>query len=92
MKLKALTEAEKKMLDELREKAQTILDYMQRNGMMHFNRVGLDVTPDYNGKPHINIDAITRKGNEYRSASMYQFQYSDMEWTTNINEWKGKEE
>ena len=90
--MKALTEAEKKMLDELREKAQTILDYMQRNGMMHFYRVGLDVTPDYNGKPHINIDAITRKGNEYRSASMYQFQYSDMEWTTNITEWKGKEE
>ena len=90
--MKALTEAEKKMLDELREKAQTILDYMQRNGMMHFNRVGLDVTPAYNGKPHINIDAITRKGNEYRSASIYQFQYSDMEWTTNITEWKGKEE
>lgn len=90
--MKALTEAEKKMLDELREKAQTILDYMQRNGMMHFNRVGLDITPDFNGKPHINVDVSTGKGDELRIASMYQFQYSDMEWTTNINEWKGKEE
>lgn len=90
--MKTLTEAEQKMLDELREKAQTILDYMQRNGMMHFNRVGLDITPDFNGKPHINVDVSTGKGDERRIVSMYQFQYSDMEWTTNINEWKGKEE
>ena len=90
--MKTLTEAEQKMLDELREKAQTILDYMQRNGMMHFHRVGLDVTPDYNGAPHITVDVTTEKGNEYRIASMYQFQYSDMEWTTNVTEWKGEEE
>lgn len=90
--MKTLTEAEQKMLDELREKAQTVLDYMQRNGMMHFHRVGLDVTPDYNGKPHITVDVTTEKGRERRIASMYQFQYSDMEWTTNVTEWKGKEE
>ena len=90
--MKALTEAEKKMLDELREKAQTILDYMQRNGMMHFHRVGLDITPNFKGKPHITVDVSTGKGDERRVASMYQFQYSDMEWTTNISEWKGKEE
>ena len=90
--MKTLTEAEQKMLDELREKAQTVLDYMQRNGMMHFYRVGLDVTPDYNGAPHITVDVTTHKGNEYRSASMYQFRYSDMEWTTNVTEYKGKEE
>lgn len=90
--MKTLTEAEQKMLGELREKAQTILDYMQRNGMMHFNRVGLDITPDFKGKPHINVDVSTGKGDGRRIASMYQFQYSDMEWTTNINEWKGKEE
>lgn len=90
--MKTLTEAEQKMLDELREKAQTILDYMQRNGMMDFHRVGLDITPDFKGKPHINVDAITRKGNEYRSASMYQFLFMDTEWTTNVSGWKGKEE
>ena len=90
--MKTLTEAEQKMLDELREKAQTVLDYMQRNGMMHFHRVGLDVTPDFNGAPHITVDVTTEKGNERRIASMYQFQYSDMEWTTNVTEWKGKEE
>lgn len=90
--MKTLTEAEQKMLDELREKAQTVLDYMQRNGMMNFHRVGLDITPDFEGKPHINVDVTTHKGNEYRSASMYQFQYSDMEWTTNVSEWRGKEE
>ena len=90
--MKTLTETEQKMLDELREKAQTVLDYMQRNGMMHFHRVGLDVTPDYNGKPHITVDVTTEKGNERRIASMYQFQYSDMEWTTNVTEWKGEEE
>lgn len=90
--MKTLTEAEQKMLDELREKAQTVLDYMQRNGMMDFHRVGFDIAPDFKGSPNIHVDAITRKGNEYRSASMYQFQYSDMEWTTNVTEWKGKEE
>ena len=90
--MKTLTEAEQKMLDELREKAQTVLDYMQRNGMMHFHRVGFDIVPDFKGSPNIHIYAITHKGNEYRSASMYQFQYSDMEWTTNVTEWKGKEE
>lgn len=90
--MKTLTEAEQKMLDELREKAQTVLDYMQRNGMMHFHRVGLDVTPDYNGKPHITVDVTTHKGNEYRSASMCQFLFMDTEWTTNVSEWKGEEE
>lgn len=90
--MKTLTEAEQKMLDELREKAQTVLDYMQRNGMMHFHRVGLDITPDYNGKPHITVDATTKDGNEYRSASMYQFLFQDTIWTTNITEWKGEEE
>ena len=90
--MKTLTETEQKMLDELREKAQTVLDYMQRNGMMHFHRVGLDVTPDYDGAPHITVDVTTEKGKEHRIASMYQFQYSDMEWTTNVTEWKGKEE
>lgn len=90
--MKTLTEAEQKMLNELREKAQTVLDYMQRNGMTGFHRVGFDIVPDYNGKPHINVDATTHNGNGYRSASMYQFQYSDMEWTTNVTEWKGKEE
>lgn len=90
--MKTLTDTEQKMLDELREKAQTILDYMQRNGMMDFHRVGLDITPDFNGKPHINVDVTTKKDGEYRSASMYQLQYFDMEWTTNVSEWKGKEE
>lgn len=90
--MKTLTEAEQKMLDELREKAQTVLDYMRRNGMMHFHRVGLDVTPDFEGEPHINVCVTTEKGKERRIASMYQFQYSDMEWTTNITECKGKEE
>ena len=80
------------MLDELREKAQTVLDYMQRNGMMNFHRVGFDIAPDFKGRPHIHIDATTHNGNEYRSASMYQFQYQDMEWTTNVTKWKGKEE
>lgn len=80
------------MLDELREKALTVLDYMQRNGMMGFHRVGFDVTPDFNGKPHINVSVSTDRGNEHRVVSMYQFQYSDMEWTTNVTEWKGKEE
>lgn len=88
--MKTLTCVEQKMLDELREKAQTVLDYMQRNGMMHFHRVGLDVTPDYNGAPHITVNATTKDGNKYRSASMYQFQYFDMEWTTNVSEWKVK--
>ena len=87
--MKTLTDTEQKMLDELREKAQTVLDYMQRNGMMNFHRVGFDIVPDFKGKPHIHIDAITCKGNEYRSASMYQFLFQDTEWTTNITEWKG---
>lgn len=90
--MKTLTEAERKMLEELREKAQTVLDYMQRNGMMHFNRVGLNVTPDFKGKPHIDVDVSTCKGDERRVVTMFQFQYQDMEWTTNISEWKGKEE
>ena len=90
--MKTLTETEQKMLDELREKAQTVLDYMQRNGMMNFHRVGFDIAPDFKGRPHIHINAITHNGNEYRSASMYQFQYQDMEWTTNVTKWKGKEE
>jgi hypothetical protein len=90
--LKTLTEAEQKMLDELREKAQTVLDYMQRNGMTGFHRVGFDIVPDYKGKPYINVDAITHKGNEYRSASLCQFQHLDMEWTTHISEWRGKNE
>ena len=90
--MKTLTEPEQKMLDELREKAQTVLDYMQRNGMMNFHRVGFDIVPDFKGRPHIHIDAITRKGNEYRSASMCQFLYLDTEWTTNVSEWRGKEE
>lgn len=90
--MKALTETEQKMLNELREKAHSVLDYMQRNGMTGFRRVGFDIVPDYKGKPHIRVDATTHNGNEYRSASMYQFQYSDMEWTTDVSEWKGKEE
>ena len=89
--MKTLTETEQKMLDELREKAQTVLDYMQRNGMMEFYRVGLDIRPDFKGKPCIHVDATTKDGNEYRSAIMYQFQYSDMEWTINVSEWKDKE-
>ena len=89
--MRTLTEAEQKMFGELREKALTILDYMQRNGMMEFYRVGLDIRPDFNGKPYVSIDATTKDGNEYRSASMSQFQYSDMEWTTNVAEWRGKE-
>ena len=79
------------MLDELREKAQTLLDYMQRNGMMNFHRVGFDIVPDFKGRPHIHIDAITQKGNEYRSASMYQILFMDTEWTINVSEWKDKE-
>ena len=90
--MKTLTETEQKMLDELREKAQTVLDYMQRNGMMNFHRVGFDIAPDFKGRPHIHINAITHNGTDYRSASMYQFQYQDMEWTTNVTKWKGKEE
>ena len=89
--MKTLTETEQKMLDELREKAQTVLDYMQRNGMMEFYRVGLDINPNFKGKPCISVDATTKDGNEYRSASMSQFQYSDMEWTINVSEWKDKE-
>ena len=90
--MKALTEAEKKMLNELREKAQTILDYMQRNKMMGFNRVSLDIVPDYRGEPFIDVTATTVKGNENRSASISQLQYSDMEWTTNISEWRNDDE
>ena len=90
--MKTLTKAEQKMLDELREKAQTVLDYMQRNGMMNFHRVGFDIVPDFEGKPHIHIDATTHTCNKYRSASMYQFLYQDTEWTTNVTEWKDKEE
>lgn len=89
--MKTLTETEQKMLDELREKAQTVLDYMQRNDMMNFHRVGFDIAPDFKGEPCITLFAITKEGCECRSASMSQFQYLDMEWTTNISNWKGLE-
>ena len=88
----SITKEEQKMLDELREKALTVLDYMHRNGLMGFHRVGLDVTPDFKKKPCINVSVSTDKGNEHRVVSMFQFQYSDIGWITNVIKWKGKEE
>ena len=86
------TPKEKEMLDELRERAQNLVDYMQRTGNMDFSRVDITIDPDYKGAPYISCDVTTIGENEIRrSASVYQFQYRDDEWSERVSTYKKEE-